>query len=228
MTASTYKNLSIATRVAAIFVDGLVVVLTWMKTHRVYVLTRKLVFGTNYSTLLLRDGTLYFLCVTASCVYGCGPTVLMLPPRNDRAVVILNVIAIAYVTRIGSNLLNDIIVTLTSILMSRFLLNLRDERAQYEMESATRASSMEVSSFALSTLKFQSSASHSMAGSMIDDDDDDDNPERDPEAQFDEKDGRFRRRDTLGSTRSSDSSEELFVAREHGAVLRAIWYERRP
>ena len=55
--------MSIATRVAAIFVDGRVVVLTWMKTHRVYVLTRKLVFGTNYSTLLLRDGTLYFLCV---------------------------------------------------------------------------------------------------------------------------------------------------------------------
>ena len=36
---------------------------------------------------------------------------LILSLRNDRAVVILNVIAIAYVTRIGSNLLNDIIVT---------------------------------------------------------------------------------------------------------------------
>ena len=30
---------------------------------------------------------------------------------DDRAVVILNVIAIVYVTNIGSNLLNDIIVT---------------------------------------------------------------------------------------------------------------------
>ena len=53
--------MSIATRVVSIVVDGLVVVFTWIKTHRVYVLSRKIAFNTNYSTLLLRDGTLYFL-----------------------------------------------------------------------------------------------------------------------------------------------------------------------
>ncbi|PIL23157.1 hypothetical protein GSI_14466 [Ganoderma sinense ZZ0214-1] len=204
--AATYKNLSIATRVVSIFVDGLVVVFTWIKTHRVYVLTRKLAFRTNYSALLLRDGTLYFL-----------------------AVVILNVTAIVYVTNIGSNLLNDIIVTLTSILMSRFLLNLRDQRAQNERESAIRTSSVEASSFALSTVRFQSNVSHSMAGSMIDDDDDEDgddgndidndaNPKWGLEAHVVEEHGQFRRCDTPASTWSSDSSEELLVSRVHGTV----------
>ena len=47
----------------AILSDGLVVVLTWMKTYRVHVLTRGVDFRTNYSTLILRDGTVYFLSV---------------------------------------------------------------------------------------------------------------------------------------------------------------------
>ena len=50
----------------AILSDGLVVVLTWMKTYRVHVLTRGVDFRTNYSTLILRDGTVYFLSVLAS------------------------------------------------------------------------------------------------------------------------------------------------------------------
>ena len=54
---------SVATRVVAILSDGLVVVLTWMKTYRVHVLTRGVDFRTNYSTLILRDGTVYFLSV---------------------------------------------------------------------------------------------------------------------------------------------------------------------
>ena len=54
---------SVATRVIAILSDGLVVVLTWMKTYRVHVLTRGVDFRTNYSTLILRDGTVYFLSV---------------------------------------------------------------------------------------------------------------------------------------------------------------------
>ena len=57
---------SVATRVIAILSDGLVVVLTWMKTYRVHVLTRGVDFRTNYSTLILRDGTVYFLSVLIS------------------------------------------------------------------------------------------------------------------------------------------------------------------
>ena len=50
----------------AILSDGLVVVLTWMKTYRVHVLTRGVDFRTNYSTLILRAGTGYVLSVLAS------------------------------------------------------------------------------------------------------------------------------------------------------------------
>ena len=46
----------IATRAVSIFSDGLVVALTWVKTYRVFVLTRQVSFRTNYSALILRDG----------------------------------------------------------------------------------------------------------------------------------------------------------------------------
>ncbi|KAI0821882.1 hypothetical protein BC628DRAFT_1422297 [Trametes gibbosa] len=100
---------SIATRVISILSDGLVVVLTWMKTFRVYSLTRRVKLSADYSVLILRDGTVYFL-----------------------AICILNMIAIVYITTTGTNLLNDLIVTLSAILMARFLLNLRDQRAHLE------------------------------------------------------------------------------------------------
>ena len=177
--------------------------------------------------------------------------------RYRRAVVILNVIAIVYVTNIGSNLLNDIIVTyvpspsfprvlhdgifnafpastsLTSILMSRFLLNLRDQRA--ENERTTRPYSTALTSRPFSTIRFSSNVSHSMAGSMIGDDhndgDDDDvidigneSADNDPaqgwhtKAETIDKDGGLWRCDTTASAWSSHSSEELLVSRNHGAV----------
>ncbi|KAI0331745.1 hypothetical protein GY45DRAFT_1335978 [Cubamyces sp. BRFM 1775] len=93
---------------------GIVVVLTWLKTYRVYALTRRIRFRTDYSTLILRDGAVYFL---ATCV--------------------LNFVAIVYIWMTGTNLLNDLIVTLSAILMARFLLNLRDQRAHIEDMSFT-------------------------------------------------------------------------------------------
>ncbi len=53
--------MSLATRVVSIFSDGMVVVFTWLKTYQIFVLTRSVRFRTNYSALILRDGTLYFL-----------------------------------------------------------------------------------------------------------------------------------------------------------------------
>lgn len=45
-------------RLVSIFSDGLVVVLTWIKTFRGYLLSRKVQLRTvtNYTTLILRDG----------------------------------------------------------------------------------------------------------------------------------------------------------------------------
>ncbi|KAI0754212.1 hypothetical protein C8Q80DRAFT_1137596 [Daedaleopsis nitida] len=116
MSDSAYTALIVATRAVSILSDGLVVVLTWLKTYRVYVLTRKMDLRANYSVLLLRDGTLYFL-----------------------AVCILNFIAIVYKMHVGANLMNDMVVTLSSLLMSRFLLNLRAQRDDGE-ESTTSSS----------------------------------------------------------------------------------------
>ena len=63
--ALTAPLVSIAARAVSIFADGTVVVFTWLKTYRVFVLTRGITSRTNYSALILRDGTLYFLSVPA-------------------------------------------------------------------------------------------------------------------------------------------------------------------
>ncbi|KAI8974840.1 hypothetical protein BD414DRAFT_497671 [Trametes punicea] len=55
MTALTYKSLSIATRVIAIVSDGLVVIVTWIKTYRIYTLTKRIGLRTGYSVLIMRD-----------------------------------------------------------------------------------------------------------------------------------------------------------------------------
>ncbi|RPD54965.1 hypothetical protein L226DRAFT_464333 [Lentinus tigrinus ALCF2SS1-7] len=154
MAKSAYIALSIATRVVSICSDGLVVALTWVKTYRVFVLTRKISFRTNYSALILRDGTLYFL-----------------------AVCVLNLVAIVYLMNVGTNLLNDMIVTLSSLLMARFLLNLRDHRSRSEDISyviSDPAGTMSARS--VSTIHFQTDLLDSMAGSVgaLDEDDEDD------------------------------------------------------
>ncbi|RDX51746.1 hypothetical protein OH76DRAFT_1481264 [Lentinus brumalis] len=159
MSASAYATLSIATRAVSIFSDGVVVVLTWIKTYRVFVLTRKVSFRTNYSALILRDGTLYFL-----------------------AVCILNLVAIIYIMNIGANLLNDMIVTLSSMLMARFLLNLRDHRSRTEDITYIMSQSEgkgRMSTSPVSTLRFKTDLLDSMAASvgttdedLLDDDDD--------------------------------------------------------
>ncbi|KAI1794289.1 hypothetical protein LXA43DRAFT_996398 [Ganoderma leucocontextum] len=204
MSALTYENWSIATRVVSIFSDGMVVVLTWLKTYRVFVLTRGVAFRTNYSTLILRDGTLYFL-----------------------AVCVLNVVAIVFVMDIGSNLLNDIIVTLSSILMSRFLLNLRNQRTRNERQSISITPSMALSSRPFSTGKSSSDVSHSMAGSMIGDDGNDNHdtdPDWDTEVDVVEKDADLWRCDTLASTSTeatcvgSHPPKALLVSGERDAV----------
>ncbi|KAI0353955.1 hypothetical protein OH77DRAFT_1406126 [Trametes cingulata] len=133
MTADAYKTriafaVSIITRAVSIVSDGLVVALTWVKTYRVYTLTRRIRFRADYSALILRDGAIYFM-----------------------AIAVLNFLAILYIVTTGTNLLNDLTVTLSAILMARFLLNLRDQRARIE----------DMSTFALDTVSFCSSSSSS-------------------------------------------------------------------
>lgn len=117
--------------------------------------------------------------------------------------------------------------------MSRFLLNLRDQRA--ENERTSRPYSTALTSRPFSTIRFSSNVSHSMAGSMISDDgddgDDDDiidigneSADNDPASGWDakaeviDKNGELWRCDTTASAWSSHSSEELLVIGKHGAV----------
>ena len=108
--------MSLATRIFSILSDGLVVVLTWAKTFRVYKLARATRFRTNYAALLLRDdqyrlfviipscgltrrwiaGTLYFLCVILNRVC------LLMTDVARRAVCVLNLIAIVYLMQLVS------------------------------------------------------------------------------------------------------------------------------
>ncbi|KAL1948815.1 hypothetical protein VTO73DRAFT_10621 [Trametes versicolor] len=111
MTAQTYKACASASVFVPLYalMHPQFVALTWKKTFRIYALTRNAKLHADYSVLILRDGTVYFLTI---CV--------------------LNLVAIVYITTTGTNLLNDLIVTLSAILMARFLLNLRDQRAHLE------------------------------------------------------------------------------------------------
>ncbi|KAI9062124.1 hypothetical protein FKP32DRAFT_1612786 [Trametes sanguinea] len=165
MTARSYTALAIATRVISIVSDGLVVVLTWVKTFRVYALARRARFRADYSLLLLRDGAVYFLCV-------------------------LNFVAIVYIipefkdvradksSTQGTNVLNDLIVTLTSILMVRFLLNLRDRRASLEEKAYpwedSEGTRLTTRTQPLSSIRFASGVLETMGGtvSMASDEDD--------------------------------------------------------
>ncbi|OSD05117.1 hypothetical protein PYCCODRAFT_1443464 [Trametes coccinea BRFM310] len=143
MTARSYTALAIATRVISIVSDGLVVVLTWVKTFRVYALARRARFRADYSMLLLRDGH-------ATCV--------------------LNLVAIVYILWTGTNVLNDLIVTLSSILMARFLLNLRDRRASLEEKAYpwedSESTTLTTRTQPLSSIQFASGVLDTMGGTV--------------------------------------------------------------
>ncbi|KAI0667279.1 hypothetical protein C8Q78DRAFT_1106137 [Trametes maxima] len=149
MTAQTYKTcarpvVALATRVVAIFSDGLVVILTFKKTFKVYTITRRIRLRGDYSSLILRDGAVYFL-----------------------AICMLNLAAIVFITMTGTNLLNDLIVTLSAIMMARFLLNLRDHRARLEDASFDLGSTTKLtSSTARTSLRFQPGMLDTMGGSL--------------------------------------------------------------
>ena len=140
------------------------------------------------------------MCCAYKTVIMCLTSIPLLE-HCARAVCVLNVVAIVYITHTGSNLLNDIIVAyvnvpphasftwtasddilrgivpryrLSSILMSRFLLNLRRHRTRSATgrQSMTLTPSMGISpSGSLpSDRTSPCAASHSMGRSMMSDD----------------------------------------------------------
>ncbi|KAL4246474.1 hypothetical protein ABKN59_008207 [Abortiporus biennis] len=92
----------VLSRVAMLVSESLVLVLTWIRTFGVFRTVLKAKLRRTLITLLLRDGTLYFL-----------------------AIVGINVIAIGFIIRTGDNFLDDFITSISSVLMCRFIFNLR-------------------------------------------------------------------------------------------------------
>ncbi|KAJ2972979.1 hypothetical protein NUW54_g12156 [Trametes sanguinea] len=104
--ALTPKQLQhcVTLQACAIAVDLLVLVLTWIKTYEIKKLTRGLRTNATFSTLILRDGTLYF------------GTLLAL---NVADLIVLRTIVLF-------DPLPVFIDVFTCILISRFMLNLRE------------------------------------------------------------------------------------------------------
>ncbi|KAI0365794.1 hypothetical protein BV20DRAFT_1056178 [Pilatotrama ljubarskyi] len=121
-------RLSLATHTCAIAADLLVLVLTWIKTYEVKKLAAVLRTDASFSYLLLRDGTLYF------------GTMLIL---NAVDLIVLR-------SDVIFNPLPIFIDVFTCILISRFMLNLREVAGR---ASGSGLSTSEVSS-RISTVRF--------------------------------------------------------------------------
>ncbi|GBE88858.1 hypothetical protein SCP_1402660 [Sparassis crispa] len=100
----TADAVSLATHSCAIGVDALVLFLTWIKTYGIRKVASQMHIKATISTLLLRDGTIYFGTMLA-----------------------LNVVDLIIVqSDVIFNPLPNFIDVITCILISRFLLNLRE------------------------------------------------------------------------------------------------------
>lgn len=95
-------KLTRATRLCVISADALVIFLIWIKTYRLSKQTRSLGMSMGVSAMLMRDGTIYF--ITLLVVNVCH--------------------LIIYETK-GLPYISIFIPTVTAVLISRFLLNLR-------------------------------------------------------------------------------------------------------
>ncbi|KAJ3552359.1 hypothetical protein NM688_g4189 [Phlebia brevispora] len=136
--ADCYPDLGLATRVALILGDVLVLVLTWAKTYKTKREAASLNMHLPLSTLLLRDGTVYFVTLLSM-------NILQILVESVPALVI-----IAYS--------NDFWNIITGILVSRFILNLR------QLDRG-RGSSTFANSAQMSTARFQAQLD-AFAGNM--------------------------------------------------------------
>ncbi|KAI9069900.1 hypothetical protein FKP32DRAFT_1670987 [Trametes sanguinea] len=100
--------LTIVSRSSLMAADAMVIVVTWASTYRLRKATRDVGLGTSFGTLLLRDGTIYFVVLVAMNIVH-----LVLNTVNPNNFVQ----QASYVTVLEN--------PITSVLISRFILNLR-------------------------------------------------------------------------------------------------------
>ncbi|OCH92593.1 hypothetical protein OBBRIDRAFT_886094 [Obba rivulosa] len=108
-------QVAISTRVCAIFSDLIVLAVTWYKTYRLKRLADQNNVETPLVTMLLRDGTLYFL-----------------------ALLVLNVLSIVgWATNVFVFSVQDFTTPLSSVIISHFLMNLRQASSTGNEEPST-------------------------------------------------------------------------------------------
>ncbi|KAI0748764.1 hypothetical protein C8Q80DRAFT_757828 [Daedaleopsis nitida] len=112
-------KLLIFTRVSAIVTDGLVLAVTWLETFSSWQASKNAGLKTSLATLLLRDGTAYFLILFT-----------------------LNIIhLVCTLTGVFTTSVGTFVESLTTILTSRFILNLRGfNRSGYRSPLESRSS----------------------------------------------------------------------------------------
>ncbi|TFY59207.1 hypothetical protein EVJ58_g5932 [Rhodofomes roseus] len=123
--------MTIATRVCSIVSDLLVIVVTWWRTYALKREADRLHMRASLATLLLRDGTIYFV-----------------------AILVLNIVHIIFVLYNGNVVYVTIfLIPIPALLTSRFLLNLRraNEASSIDVHLITSASTADPPSFTLSS-----------------------------------------------------------------------------
>ncbi|RPD64240.1 hypothetical protein L227DRAFT_560964 [Lentinus tigrinus ALCF2SS1-6] len=112
------NRLTIASRTSLIAADICVIAVTWWSTYGIRKLTRDARLETSFGTLLLRDGTIYFMSV--HCAFGeCVLLAMNVVHMTLNTVKPNNVVQQASYVTILEN-------PIASVLVSRFILNLRE------------------------------------------------------------------------------------------------------
>ncbi|KAI0820324.1 hypothetical protein BC628DRAFT_1413134 [Trametes gibbosa] len=116
ITPELSKTLTIVSRACLMAADVLIIIVTWISTYRLGRASRDLHIGASFGVQLLRDGTIYFVVLVAMNIVHMVLNTIQ--PNNF-------VQQASYVTILEN--------PLTSILISRFILNLRaiDDHSAY-------------------------------------------------------------------------------------------------
>jgi len=141
LSETTYQRLIISARISSIVLSIAMLVLTWMRTYGLRKLAAQAEIKASFSTLLLRDGTIYFLIMFAF---------------NITELVWLFLGYAWYPV-------DAFIGVMQSILISRFMFNLR---AVYQCDEQDTPS-QEAKSQAVGTLHFASNVAGNMGASLM-------------------------------------------------------------
>ncbi|KAI0708036.1 hypothetical protein C8Q76DRAFT_800315 [Earliella scabrosa] len=133
MSEELYLALLILTRASVVLGDVLVIGVTWYKTYNTWKTAASVAMKASFSTMLLRDGTVYFLCILT-----------------------LNVLHLAFsLTGLFVQTLVIFQDPLISILVGRFILNLRDlDRAASPSTATSNAAAEKWNANASMSLNF--------------------------------------------------------------------------